>query len=167
MNTLMKTIVVAKHGQAVANSRDVADYFGKRHDHVLRDIDILLAAIAGSPDLGSLFSEREDYHEAARKMVRSFDMTRDGFTLLAMGFTGKKALRFKLDYIAQYNEMEETLKVPPKNHRTAPFSALPAPSQSITETRLLGYPFPRSCRFATPLCISETSPLSGPFSRTL
>lgn len=39
-----------------------------------------------------------------------FDMTRDGFTLLAMGFTGKKALAFKLKYIEQFNRMEEELK---------------------------------------------------------
>lgn len=39
-----------------------------------------------------------------------FIMNRDGFTLLAMGFTGKKALKFKLDYIAAFNAMEKALK---------------------------------------------------------
>ncbi|MBP2150103.1 phage regulator Rha-like protein [Xanthobacter flavus] len=47
------------------------------------------------------------------RQVRSFDMTRDGFTLLAMGFTGAKALKFKLAYIAEFNAMEEALKAPP------------------------------------------------------
>ena len=42
--------------------------------------------------------------------VRVYDMTRDGFTLLAMGFTGAKALQFKLAYIAAFNEMEAKLK---------------------------------------------------------
>lgn len=45
---------------------------------------------------------------------RAFNMTRDGFTLLAMGFTGKKALGFKLQYIQQFNFMEEMLKAPVK-----------------------------------------------------
>lgn len=47
--------------------------------------------------MGDLFTERDDYHPTARKMVRSFDMTKDGFTLLPMGFTGPKALQFKPD----------------------------------------------------------------------
>lgn len=50
------------------------------------------------------------------RKVRAFNMTRDGFTLLAMGFTGKKALGFKLQYIQQFNVMEEMLKAPVKEH---------------------------------------------------
>ncbi len=94
---------------ALANSREVAEVFEKRHDHVLRDLDNLVA-LAGPPILGNLFWERQDYHEQARKQVRSFDMGRDGFALLAMGFTGAKALRFKLAYIEAFNRMEAELR---------------------------------------------------------
>lgn len=79
----------------MATSKVVAAYFGKRHDNVIRDIENLLAlepAIALNFEAIELvikvgFGTRKD---------RAFEMTRDGFTLLAMGFTGKKALQFKL-----------------------------------------------------------------------
>lgn len=115
MNTLFDTdatrqpVVFVREGEAFANSRDVAEYFGKRHDHVLRDIDNLLRSL-GSPNLGNLFVERSDYHEHARKHVRAFDLTRDGFVLLAMGFSGAKALQFKLKYIEAFNAMEAELR---------------------------------------------------------
>lgn len=75
----------------LANSRTVAEAFGKRHDHVLRDIGDLIEK-SGSPNLGSLmFQCFTIFDERANREVRSYEMTRDGFTLLAMGFTGEKA----------------------------------------------------------------------------
>lgn len=114
MNNEILPFVETKMGRVVTNSRAVAAYFEKEHKHVLRDIDHLLAV--GGPDLDPLLIEREDYHVQARKIVRSFDMTKDGFTILAMGYTGPKAIRFKLAYIKRFNEMEETLR---RQHRTA------------------------------------------------
>ncbi|MCR5941129.1 Rha family transcriptional regulator [Ochrobactrum sp. XJ1] len=102
-------VVFAREGLVLASSRDVAATFEKRHDHVLRDIDSIVRS-GGSPNLGNLFFERYDYHKQARKKVRAFDMTRDGFTLLAMGFSGAKALQFKLRFIAAFNAMETALK---------------------------------------------------------
>jgi Rha family phage regulatory protein len=100
----------------VVNSRDVAEVFGKRHDHVLRDVDALI----GSPDLGSLinqgvsaFRELAIFDEKANREVRCFDMTRDGFTLLVMGWTGAKAMKFKIAYIKAFNAMEIELQKPP------------------------------------------------------
>lgn len=101
-------IVFAKDGEAFASSRDVAAFFGKRHDHVLRDIDNLLNS--GSPELGNLFVRRVERHQQANREVRHFEMTRDGFTLLAMGFTGSKALKWKLRYIEAFNAMEAELR---------------------------------------------------------
>jgi Rha family phage regulatory protein len=83
----------AGDGRIVTNSRDVAAFFGKRHDHVLRDIDaLLLQAPACLPNFGEGF-----YTLPSTKMQqhRCFDMTRDGFMLLAMGFTGAKATGLK------------------------------------------------------------------------
>lgn len=56
------------------------------------------------------FREPPYVHPQNGQTYRSFDMTRDGFTLLAMGLTGKKALQFKLRYIEQFNAMEAELK---------------------------------------------------------
>lgn len=102
-------VVFIKNGEVFANSRDVAEYFGKRHNNIMRDIDNLLKT-HGCSNLSNLFIERSEYHETARKEVRFFDMTKDGFTLLAMGFTGQKAVAFKIAYIEQFNAMEAELR---------------------------------------------------------
>lgn len=112
MNTSMTLapIVSLKDGKVFANSRDVAEYFGKRHDHVLRDIDALIEVEpACAPNFGEASTAVKMPNGGTRK-VRGFDMTRDGFTLLAMGFTGREALQFKLAYIEAFNEMEAKLK---------------------------------------------------------
>jgi Rha family phage regulatory protein len=104
-------VVFEREGAIYANSRDVAAFFEKRHDHVLRDIDNMLKQI-DSPDLGSsLFAEQAapDGNGIER---RTFDMTRDGFTLLVMGYDGQKAIRFKLAYLARFSAMEEALRGP-------------------------------------------------------
>ena len=105
-------IVFARDGEVFCNSRDLADAFEKRHDNVIRDIDNLISQ-DGSSILRNLFVEQSSYHEAARKQVRSYDMNRDGFTLLAMGFTGAKALKWKLRYIDAFNTMEKELRSRP------------------------------------------------------
>lgn len=74
----------------MATSKDVAAYFGKRHEHVNDRIDELVRM--GVPD----FRETSYTNPQNKQTYRLFEMTRDGFTLLAMGFTGKKALQFKL-----------------------------------------------------------------------
>lgn len=101
----------AADGVPVVNSRDVAAAFGKRHDHVLRDIDALLH----SPDLGGgaspWFREVHSEHPTVSgRLDRSFDLTRDGFTLLAMGWAGERAMAFKVQYIQAFNAMESRLK---------------------------------------------------------
>ncbi|CCG08678.1 Rha family transcriptional regulator [Pararhodospirillum photometricum] len=104
--------VHVKDGIVFANSRDVADFFGKRHDHVLRDVDQVIENIS-SPNLGApWFRQIVAFDEGANREIRSFDMTRDGFTLLVMGYTGPKAMEFKVRYIQQFNDMEESLRKP-------------------------------------------------------
>lgn len=98
-----------RNGQPTATSREVAEHFGKRHDHVMRDIEEI---IAGLPKIGEtpLFF-KTTYIATNKQEYPMYEMNRDGFTLLAMGFTGKKALEWKLKYIQAFNEMEELLKV--------------------------------------------------------
>ena len=84
----------ARNGTAYASSRDIAAFFGRRHDHVLRDIKAL---IAGAPSIASNFGA-VDYQDAKGELRPAYEMTRDGFILLAMGFTGKTALAFKVRY---------------------------------------------------------------------
>lgn len=101
-------IVFAKDGEAFANSRDVAAFFDKEHRNVLQAIDALVAT---EPKLGSAEFSATPYVDPQNgQTYRAFDMTRDGFTLLAMGFTGGKALKWKLRYIEAFNAMEAELR---------------------------------------------------------
>ncbi|MCZ8320312.1 MAG: Rha family transcriptional regulator [Novosphingobium sp.] len=88
------SIVTISDGRAFTNSRDVAEFFGKQHQHVVRDIERL---IADAPEVSSNFGQ-VSVPAAAKvgpRSLRAFTMDKDGFTLLAMGFTGPKALAFK------------------------------------------------------------------------
>lgn len=103
-------IVFVKDGEVFANSREVAAYFDKRHDHVLRDIDNLLKS---EPKLGlANFGDTPYIDQQNGQTYRSFDMDQDGFALLAMGFTGQKALRWKLKYIEAFKVMRSHLTQP-------------------------------------------------------
>ena len=101
----MKDLVILQDYQAVTTSLSISDNFEKRHDHVLRDIKGIEKDV---PNFGEMFHEviLPDSYGRERK---AYLMSRDGFTLLAMSFTGKKALDFKLKYIAAFNEMEKQL----------------------------------------------------------
>lgn len=98
--------VHAEGGVPVVNSRDVAERFEKRHDHVLRDIEILVNSTA--PDLG--WFRRTEYRDAKGEMRVSFNLTRQGFVLLGMGWTGERIMAFKVSYIQAFDAMEEELK---------------------------------------------------------
>ena len=87
----------------------MAEKFGKEHKHVLDAIRELIQGCAET-SADPMFVETIYVNEQNRQEYPMFVMNRDGFTLLAMGFTGKKALKFKLDYIAAFNAMERSLK---------------------------------------------------------
>lgn len=128
--------VIIKNRNAVVNSRDVAKVFHKQHKNILRDIDRLKSDWSNftrlksepSKTLNSNLSpvDLETLNHVSKmkfddcfipstyitkdgRTVRSYDMNRDGFTLLTMGFNGRDALAFKLAYISRFNEMEQEL----------------------------------------------------------
>ncbi|WP_051582363.1 Rha family transcriptional regulator [Lysinibacillus fusiformis] len=102
-------LVIIQNRQAVTTSLQVAQDFEKGHNHVLRDIDALKEGVQNWTDL---FKEDVYEHPQNKQQYRMFYINRDGFTLLAMGFTGSKALEFKLKYIQAFNEMERQLTQP-------------------------------------------------------
>lgn len=87
-------------------SLDVAETFGKRHDNVLKDIRELEC----SKEFRLLNFEESSYTNVQNRKQPMYYMTRDGFTLLVMGYTGEKAMKFKESYIRQFNAMEKLLK---------------------------------------------------------
>lgn len=97
-----------KEGAILASSREVAERFGKNHKEVLRTIGNIEAEMS-TAQFCALFKISE-YKASNGKMNKEYLLNRDGFSLLCMGFTGSKALQWKLKYIAAFNKMEETIK---------------------------------------------------------
>lgn len=104
----MNDLVIMKNQQAVTSSLQVAEVFEKNHRDVLKAITNLKKDVR---NFAQMFSETNIPDSYGRNR-RAFYMNRDGFTLLAMGFTGDKALKFKLQYIEAFNSMEEQVKLP-------------------------------------------------------
>ena len=93
-------------GRILASSRDVAEKFGKRNPDVNREIENL---IVQNCTVKNMFI-KTSYTSSRGRDENEYLMDRDGFSLLVMGFTGKKALEWKLKYIDAFNQMEEKLK---------------------------------------------------------
>lgn len=100
MNELINVI----NDEVVTTSLQVADVFGKRHTHVLEKIGQLL----NEPKNGLVeMFKKSSYLDAKGEVRPMYYINRDGFSLLVMGFTGKKALDWKLKYIHAFNQMEQ------------------------------------------------------------
>jgi len=98
--------VFNKNGQVMTNSRDIAAFFGKRHADVLRSIDNLEC----SAELRQRNFALAEYQDGQGKTRKSYDLAKDGFWLLVMGFTGKQAAVLREAYIQQFNAMEAALQ---------------------------------------------------------
>ena len=102
----MELGLIVKDAKVVVSSRMVAQVFEKEHKHVLRDIETLGCS---ETFIRSNFGPVE-YRDAKGEMRPEILLTRDGFTLLAMGYKGERAMRFKEAYINAFNMMEQKLK---------------------------------------------------------
>lgn len=105
-------LVEVQNNQVVVSSLQIAEHFGKNHKDVLRDIrtEIGYAQNCADPSEAEMFCETTYIHPQNGQEYPMFLMNRDGFTLLAMGFTGKEASDWKRKYIRAFNQMEEMLK---------------------------------------------------------
>lgn len=103
-NTTQEIQLVTHQGTPMVTSVVVAEKFGKRHDNVFRDIVKLKN---DCPEKFNLLNFEEiSYQDKSGRTYPSYQMTRDGFTLLAMGFTGSKAIQWKIKFIEAFNNME-------------------------------------------------------------
>jgi Rha family phage regulatory protein len=102
-----RQMVQVKNGEVFTSSRKVAEYFGKRHADVLRKIDQAKA------DCSRNFSERNfapaDYIDDQGKVRPMVNLTKDGWMMIVMGFTGKAATAIKESYIAAFNCMADQI----------------------------------------------------------
>ena len=110
----MNELVILKNKQALTTSLKVAEVFEKEHFHVIRDIETIVKQMASASqtpklDYAQMFRKTTYRAEVGGRKYPMYIMNRDGFSLLAMGFTGKKALQFKLKFIEAFNAMEQKL----------------------------------------------------------
>ena len=127
MNNLkMQDLVSIRNDVIVADSRVIARNFNKNHFHVIRDIENLIEDLSelgqlnfepselGQSNFGLsdefLLFDKTEYVTSQNKLQPMYNLNRQRFELLAMGFTGKKALEWKLKYIKAFNDMENALK---------------------------------------------------------
>ncbi|EPW5097276.1 Rha family transcriptional regulator [Salmonella enterica subsp. enterica serovar Alachua] len=95
-------------GKVVTSSLAVASYFGKQHKNVIQKI----ASLECSAEFTELNFQLSEYIDASGRKLPCYQITRDGFAFLAMGFTGKRAAQFKEAYINAFNKMEKQLSTP-------------------------------------------------------
>ena len=112
MNSLVP-MITEQDGKPVTTSRAVAEQFGKQHKNVIQAIESLRATLDETAD-GKEFSrlnfQPADYIDTQGKTRPAYILTKDGFTMLVMGFTGSKAMQFKIAYINAFNRMEQLLR---------------------------------------------------------
>lgn len=121
---VLPEIVYYVHGQAMTRSDMVARFFGRPHQQVMLHIDAL------KPDLPLRWCEhnflqlRVSSHpaDACSGKPQAYQMTRDGFILLAMSFSGKKAPQLKLAYLDQFNKVQNTSSAGTSGHGQRPVS---------------------------------------------
>lgn len=99
-----------KDSVARVDSRMIAEVFGKQHSHVMRDIRNLLNSGMSEEFRQSNFGQSNYLNEQGHRQP-CYHLTRDGFVMLVMGYTGEKAMRFKEAYIKRFNEMDEKIQM--------------------------------------------------------
>ncbi|MGR5975287.1 Rha family transcriptional regulator [Bacillus paranthracis] len=110
--TKMSNIVFIENNEVVTDSLNVAQVFGKHHKNVMVAIKNLLTELHDLGDKeGMLNFKPTQYTQTQNGQVyNKYNLTKDGLTMLVMGFTGKEALKFKTMYIKEFNKMEQELK---------------------------------------------------------
>ena len=105
----MQELVILKNEQALTDSLTVAEMFGKEHSKVVRTIENIIGGLPKNGDTPNLFMKTWYKHPQNGERYSKYLMNRDGFSLLVMGFTGPKALEWKLKYISAFNAMEKVV----------------------------------------------------------
>lgn len=126
MTSLVPTVEIVSN-RPVVSSLKIADHFGKEHKNVVRDVRKIISEV--SEDFSGLNFEPCDYVGENGKQLPMFWLTKDGFMILVMGYTGKEAMRLKEAYIHRFNVMEQQLNI------TLPSTAKPVLPLSTTADR--------------------------------
>ncbi|EFG2692878.1 peptidase [Escherichia coli] len=148
--TLSQPEIAIVDGQAVTSSLAVANFFSKRHDDVLKKIRTL--------ECSASFTARNfsvsDYTDCTGRKLPCYQITRDGFAFLAMGFTGKRAARFKEAYINAFNQMEKLLSKPSTLSDAADNASVLYSHLSVIHKVWLQQLYPMLAKAESPLAVS-------------
>jgi Rha family phage regulatory protein len=106
----MNDLVKAKNGMVFTNSMDVFRETGKTHAHVVREIEKLKGHLTIQKRQVKQYFIESSYINSRNREYKTYDMTRDGFILLAVGYNKEKFFAFKLKFIDAFNAMESELK---------------------------------------------------------
>lgn len=157
-------ILSTRNREPVVSSRQIAENFDKNHRDVLRAVDNLKEDVR---NFAQMFFESTEPDSYGREQ-RAYLMNRDGFTLLAMGFTGKAALEWKLKYIAAFNEMEKKLAEQPQLTRSQLLAtALIAAHEELEEKDKQIETMKPKALFADAVSASKKSILVGEMAKLL
>ncbi|MDO2950579.1 Rha family transcriptional regulator [Aeromonas simiae] len=102
---MQNLVAVVESGTLMTTSLKVAEAFGKRHDNLLRKIETLGCSL----EFNALNFEAVEYLDLKGETRKAWNMTKDGFMFLVMGFTGAKAAAIKEAYISEFNRMADQL----------------------------------------------------------
>lgn len=148
--TLTQPEIAIVDGQAVTSSLAVANFFSKRHDDVLKKIRTL--------ECSASFTARNfsvsDYTDCTGRKLPCYQITRDGFAFLAMGFTGKRAAQFKEAYINAFNQMEKLLSKPSTLSDAADNASVLYSHLSVIHKVWLQQLYPMLAKAESPLAVS-------------
>ena len=148
--TLTQPEIAIVDGQAVTSSLAVANFFSKRHDDVLKKIRTL--------ECSASFTSRNfsvsDYTDCTGRKLPCYQITRDGFAFLAMGFTGKRAAQFKEAYINAFNQMEKLLSKPSTLSDAADNASVLYSHLSVIHKVWLQQLYPMLAKAESPLAVS-------------
>lgn len=103
-------IVTVQGDHPTTNTLIIAEHFGKSHKNILRDLRALMADCP--EEFNGLNFAPVDYYDSKGEKRPMYEITRDGFMLLSMGFTGTNATRLKIAFIEEFNRMEAALHQP-------------------------------------------------------
>jgi Rha family phage regulatory protein len=99
--------IIVQNGHPTTTSNNIADFFEKEHNKVLRDIETILAICSKEFSLSNF--GQSTYKNSRGQTYKNYILTRDGFAMVALAFTGEKAIRFREAYIKRFSEMERQL----------------------------------------------------------
>ncbi|OPW95998.1 peptidase [Citrobacter sp. A316] len=138
------------HGKVVTSSLAVAEYFCKQHKNVIQKIQTLECSV----EFAELNFQPSEYTDCTGRKLPCYQITRDGFAFLAMGFTGKRAARFKEAYINAFNQMEKQLSKPSSLNDVAQNASVLYSHLSVIHKVWLQQLYPMLAKMESPLAVS-------------